>query len=211
MHYKKNTMKFINISKLLFVLIIWVSIYLPYFLLAQGLLKEKIKIYTVTDKLPSSRILCLDQDKFGNLWIGTSKGASLFDGKLFKNYGAGEGFTNSEVWAILCEDKGSIWFATEDGLFSFYGQSWKRFSKDNELKKLGTHWLSNSYLLQDERGLIWGGAHLTHRSRTSRTSSATWAALLRSTRLRKLARVRSSRLHRLSGVLCRRPFRALFA
>lgn len=77
---------------------------------AQDLTKEKIRIYTIADGLPSNNILCMDQDRRGDLWIGTEKGASRFDGKSFTNYGAKDGFSDKEVWAILCDSKGFISF-----------------------------------------------------------------------------------------------------
>ena len=124
--------------------------------MAQDLSREKIRVYTVADGLPSSSVLCMDQDKEGNLWIGTWKGASKFDGKSFTNYGAKEGFSDSEVWAILCDSKGNIWFGTYgDGLFRFDGKNWEQFTKEK-------HGLAfdffNGFLYEDKKGNIWGGA-----------------------------------------------------
>lgn len=68
---------------------------------------------------------CMDQDKDDNLWIGTRRGPTKFDGKSFTNYGAKDGFSDKNTWAILCDSKGYIWFGTKGGMdcFDLMGKS----------------------------------------------------------------------------------------
>ena len=122
---------------------------------AQELTPEKIRIYTMADGLPSNIIFCADQDAEGNLWIGTSKGASRFDGKAFVNYGAAQGFSDKSVWTILCDSKGKIWFGTSgDGLFCFDGTRWSVFTEEKD--RLPSNNFFNGFLYEDSRGTIWG-------------------------------------------------------
>lgn len=141
----------------LFTLIFSVFSLIRITLQAQDIISEKIRTYTIKDGLPSDRILCMDQDEEGNLWIGTEKGVSKFDGRYFKNYGASNRFTDREVWAILCDTRGSIWCATEDGLYRFSDQTWKRY--DRTVTGLGTDWFSKGFLYEDNQGYTWGGAY----------------------------------------------------
>jgi hypothetical protein len=142
-----------NLSFLIFLIFILVS---PD-LYSQHLSPDKIKRYTTADGLPSNNILCMDQDREGNLWIGTEKGASKFDGRYFTNYAASNRFTDREVWAILCDTRGSIWCATEKGLYRFSNQTWKRY--DGTMTGLGTDWFSRGFFCEDNQGYTWGGAH----------------------------------------------------
>jgi hypothetical protein len=142
-----------NLSFLIFLIFILVS---PD-LYSQHLSPDKIKRYTTADGLPSNNILCMDQDREGNLWIGTEKGASKFDGRYFTNYAASNRFTDREVWAILCDTRGSIWCATEKGLYRFSNQTWKRY--DGTMTGLGTDWFSRGFFCEDNQGYTWGGAY----------------------------------------------------
>ncbi|CAN2042630.1 Two component regulator three Y domain-containing protein [Candidatus Magnetomoraceae bacterium gMMP-15] len=130
----------------------------PCLIYAQDLTPEKIQIYTTADGLPNNAILCMDQDKKGNLWIGTDTGASRFDGKSFKNYGAKNGFSGQRVWAILCDSKGNIWFGTRGGLFRVDGKEWKQFTKKDGLTSDN---FLNGFLYEDRDGNIWGGSLVT--------------------------------------------------
>ncbi len=122
---------------------------------AQELTSEKIRVYTMADGLPSNIIFCADQDAEGNLWIGTSKGASRFDGKAFVNYGAAEGCSDKSVWTILCDSKGKIWFGTSgDGLFRFDGTAWTVFTEEKD--GLPSNNFFNGFLYEDRQGTVWG-------------------------------------------------------
>ena len=46
---------------------------------------DSSRLYT-SDKLSSSLINCVTQDKYGFMWIGTEYGLSKFDGYKFTNY-----------------------------------------------------------------------------------------------------------------------------
>jgi len=129
---------------------------LVYPALAQDLTPEKITTYTKADGLSNDYILCIDQDKTGNLWIGHGSGASKFDGNSFTNYDSANGFSDKKVWAILCDSKGYIWFGTKgDGLFRYDGKKWEQFTKEKD--GLSSNSFFNGFLYEDNRGFVWGG------------------------------------------------------
>ncbi len=133
-------------------------LFLPNISIAQDLTPEKIRIYNTADGLPYDRVYCMDQDKNGNLWIGTGQGASRFDGKTFTSYGAKDGFSDESVWAILCDSKGYIWFGTKgDGLFRFDGKKWEQFTEEKD--GLSSDNFLNGFLYEDAKGNIWGGRY----------------------------------------------------
>lgn len=89
--------------------------------------EKQIRKYTHVDGLRFYDVTCIDQDKRGNLWIGTKKGISMFNGSSFINYGVNEGLTDERIEAILCDNNNTIWCGTLDGLlFKFDGKKWKQ-------------------------------------------------------------------------------------
>ena len=73
--------------------------------------------YTVREGLLSNGVTCLCQDSFGYLWIGTTDGISVYDGRSFRNYTVVNGLSSSWINCIV-EDrnqKGVMWIATLGG------------------------------------------------------------------------------------------------
>lgn len=151
-----NLKKFLSVLSIHQTSCLLIFLLFPFVLHAQDLSPEKIRIYTTHDGMLDDYICCMDQDKDGNLWIGTGSGATKFDGKSFRNYGAKDGFSNKQIWAILCDSKGYIWFGTQrDGLFRFDGEKWERFTKEKE--GLSSNNFFEGCLYEDRQGNIWGG------------------------------------------------------
>ena len=73
--------------------------------------------YTVRQGLLSNGVTTLYQDSYGYLWIGTTDGLSVYDGRSFRNYTTVNGLASSWVNCIL-EDRGrvgTIWIGTLGG------------------------------------------------------------------------------------------------
>lgn len=77
-------------------------------------------------KFCSNEIRCLYPDKKGRMWVGTS-GAGLNLCELtdnsetlkYEHYGTSEGLVNDVVQAILSDESGRLWIATEYGISKF--------------------------------------------------------------------------------------------
>ncbi len=98
------------------------------------------------------KISCLQDDMYGNLWIGFVNGAlSCYkDGKniLAKTF-------NSTITSIWEDNQGKLWFATfKDGLFTY---------RNGEFLKQNFHWLEKNLTIQticqDTRGVYWFGTN----------------------------------------------------
>ena len=121
--------------------------------------RSKIQIFSVADGLPANGTLCVDQDREGNLWIGTFLGVSRFDGSIFTNFGPKNGFVNDYAWAILGDEKGNVWVGTQrNGLFRYGNDKWKQYRKSSPYSNL--HNFEDGFLFQDSKGGIWGGGYL---------------------------------------------------
>lgn len=71
--------------------------------------------YTTSDGLPNNNINALFVDSNNNIWIGTNKGASVYNGVLFKNYSDNIQFP-SWVYYISENNLGQILLATVNGV-----------------------------------------------------------------------------------------------
>lgn len=129
--------------------------------------------YTVKDGLSSNTVWSVLEDRTGNIWFGTNDGVCRYDGKeitripipLIKgiNFNPNSLPTNTlpsknEVWSIMQDKSGKLWFATTDGVFCYNGKSYTRFLADDSI-------LNNSdlkinkveYILEDKAGNLWFG------------------------------------------------------
>lgn len=76
-------------------------------------------ILPVTENIPA--IVCLAYSPDGTLWIGTYKyGAYRYDGNSFIHLSSRDGLAFDNVWAIVPEDDGSVWFGTLGGGIQLY-------------------------------------------------------------------------------------------
>lgn len=72
------------------------------------------------DRLSSSLVNCVCQDRGGYIWIGTEYGLNRFDGYRFTHYIADVNdtttITDNDVVTLLCDRKGRMWIGCGTGL-----------------------------------------------------------------------------------------------
>ena len=128
--------------------------------------------YITKDGLCSNEILSILEDKNGNIWFGTKKGACRYDGKTFTNIpivaNSGSNLYSSSssidpngknaVWSMLQDKTGKIWFGTFDGVYCYNGKNFFRFlDNDGVINDSGIQpkWVET--ILEDRAGNIWFG------------------------------------------------------
>ena len=92
--------------------------------------------YTTTDGLLSNKILDIEIDSKGALWIATAKGLSHFNGSKFKNYSRKDGLPSSLVTAVHIDqnDDSRIWMGSRSsGLTRFDAKGFYTFSVQDGL------------------------------------------------------------------------------
>ena len=107
--------------------------------------------YTTAQGLVGNKVLCITEDKSGNLWFGTNGGACKYDGKSFTHFTKKEGLIHSVVNSI-CEDRfGNLWFGINGGGVSKYdGKSFTQFT----IKEgLGSNRVNS--IMEDQSGNLW--------------------------------------------------------
>lgn len=113
-----------------------------------------IQYLDIDEGLISSRILCMLEDQFGNIWFGTNKGGmSKYDGKSFTHFTMEDGFFDNTVFSIAEDKNGNIWFGTyNSGICKYDGKSFTHFTE-----KDGLSHNSIRSILEDSKGNIWFG------------------------------------------------------
>lgn len=88
-----------------------------------------IKNYSVEEGLPHSRVVVLNEDSKGYLWVGTyGGGVSRFDGRKFESFDESNGLVSSVVMGIEVDSKDNVWICTPLGISKFDGTSFRNFS-----------------------------------------------------------------------------------
>mgnify|MGYP000114215588 FL=1 len=72
--------------------------------------------YTVKHGLPGNYILAIHEGFDGNLWIGSNKGLSKFDGTTFLNYSQTNGLISDYVFSIEFDNDSFLWIGGHHGM-----------------------------------------------------------------------------------------------
>ncbi len=82
--------------------------------------------YSREDGLVCDTVYAIAQDKTGNMWFGTHKGISKFNGSSWTNYTAVDGLVADKVNTIAVDTDGSLWFGTDKGISHFVNGVWEK-------------------------------------------------------------------------------------
>jgi ligand-binding sensor domain-containing protein len=115
---------------------------------------KSFRHFTTKDGFPSNNIRLLLEDKTGKLWFG-AQGEDMFvyDARLNGEVGQGKTFTVlknkdgkafNNVWSIIEDKKGSIWFGDVDGLWRYDGSTFTKVSQRGAYA-----------IIEDKKGNIW--------------------------------------------------------
>ncbi|MBI3950450.1 MAG: hypothetical protein HY314_08360, partial [Acidobacteria bacterium] len=74
--------------------------------------------YTTADGLSSNKATCLTEDRYGCIYVGTSRGLDRLDpatGRV-KHFTSADGLVPGEIVVLFCDRKGDIWIGNPSGL-----------------------------------------------------------------------------------------------
>ncbi len=116
------------------------------------------RLYT-SDKLSSSLITCMCQDKYGYIWIGTEYGLNKFDGYRFTNYLHSDKdtmtITDNIISSFIVDRDGQLWVGCGKGLVKY------DYHHDHFIRKvfpIKEHPRVNSMVLNNKGDLLIGTA-----------------------------------------------------
>lgn len=80
-------------------------------------------------------IFCLFTDRDDTIWAGTwGGGVSRFDGKSWSNLTTHDGLAGDIVFSISQDEKGDMWFATQQGISRYDGKNWQTLGPEQGIQ-----------------------------------------------------------------------------
>mgnify|MGYP000076599113 FL=1 len=116
----------------------------------------------ISDGLSNNTVSSIAQDKFGQLWFGTSNGLNKYNGQeitVYRNSPKDRySISNSEISNVLADKEGYVWVGTYNGLnrYNPKNNTFRRYYKRSSKKNSLTHSLIISSL-EMPSGNIWFG------------------------------------------------------
>jgi ligand-binding sensor domain-containing protein len=127
--------------------------------LGEGVVRYDIKTltyYSNPDGFNNNTVYAINEDKSGNIWLGTDQGVYKYDGKSFRNYNQKDGLNHIDISrkSILVDKSGIIWVGTHGGVYQYDasidrkgGQCFSLFSLLPPMNVAG--------IMEDKDGNIW--------------------------------------------------------
>jgi class 3 adenylate cyclase len=109
--------------------------------------------YSSEDGLIHDRVRGITQDHLGNMWFGTQKGVTRFDGLSFKSFTEANGLSDDRIRYILTDRTGNLWFGTFfGGICRYSGTEFIHFTEKDGISSNQVLSVFNNY-----DGDIWLG------------------------------------------------------
>lgn len=110
--------------------------------------------FTTREGLANNGVMCIYEDKAGNIWFGTKGGGvSRYDGKSFQNFATKEGSSNN-ITTIMEDKTGRLWIGTRGNTFIYDGNKFTVV-----LNKDGNAFTNIMSIIEDKKGNIWFGVN----------------------------------------------------
>lgn len=114
----------------------------------------KFKNYTKKDGLLDDSVTNFFEHPNGDLWVGTGKGISIFDGKTFSNLSEDDGLPNTDINSIVQVNTENYWIGARGAASVYNGKEFQTLNKPD-----GMPFTNVRSIIKDSRGLIWLGGN----------------------------------------------------
>lgn len=128
--------------------------------------------FNVKDGLGSNCVRAMLEDKKGNIWFATNKGICYYDGKSIQQISKSSnvnyqlsypGSVNppiiNDVYSIMQDKKGILWFGTVDGVVCYDGKNFTNFLDNHTILNDSSLTLKSvQCMTEDKKGNIWFGS-----------------------------------------------------
>ena len=107
-------------------------------------------------------------DKSGDMWFtSTREGVFRYNGESFTNFTEEDGLCGDQVWSVMQDKDGLIWFSTVNGMCQFDGETFRNIPIPRY--DVETEWLTKCFpivnpnapvtMIQDRKGDFWIGSN----------------------------------------------------
>ncbi|MFR3499768.1 MAG: ATP-binding protein, partial [Paraclostridium bifermentans] len=145
--------------------IYWVGYFLDGGLLKFDPKTQKTKLYRMrendSNSISNNSVRVINEDKQGNLWIGTNYGLNKFNPKTekFEVYTMEDGLPNNTIYGIVIDKSDHIWISTNYGLskFDYKKNEFTNFDIVDGLQ--GREFNGKSFNISDDGEIFFGGTN----------------------------------------------------
>lgn len=120
---------------------------------------KNLRYITTKDGLLENTVFGITEDRDGNMWFGSHKGISYFDGEEFHHFTEKQGITGMGC-SVFIDQNENIWGLSNDGLFTFDGKQFHKYDIPFP-KELGQSYKWEAGKIwgfhQDKKGYFWIG------------------------------------------------------
>ena len=81
--------------------------------------------YGVSDGLPAAQVLCLYEDRSGEVWVGTTAGLARLGGQEIRVFGLADGLPRNVIYAIQEDADGTLFVGTLGGIARYDGKAFR--------------------------------------------------------------------------------------
>ncbi|MCB0397618.1 MAG: SpoIIE family protein phosphatase [Flavobacteriales bacterium] len=146
---------------------IWLGTSDGLYKVTEGLVEE-VQVPGLKDEQVSITGLLLDRQ--GVLWVSTYEGAFSYNGKTFTHIDENSGLASDNIWTLIQDQEGIIWFATSGkGVSGLRSQRFINFDADAGLSGELVY-----SLFEDRRGAMWVGTEDEGLSRLTYSEDSGW-------------------------------------
>ena len=108
---------------------------------------EEFATFTTAEGMAADQVMALAEDSKGNIWFGTWRGVSWYNGQEVKTLEELRG----NVWSIVEDSRGNMWFGSNgNGAFRYDGSTLEHFTSESGLR----HQVINQ-IREDREGNLW--------------------------------------------------------
>jgi len=102
------------------------------------------------DGLGSDFVEALAEDDSGNLWFGTRRGLTRYDGVSWRTFTEADGLSSDSVYSVAVDRVGTVWVGTNQGVSCYDGHDWVTYDLDDGLVNNMVH-----DVVDDSQGRMW--------------------------------------------------------
>lgn len=89
--------------------------------------------YTQADGLPYPSTTSIEVDKTGKVWVGTARGAAVFDGSNWTQFTTQNGLLSNLVLSLAVDPNNTVWFGGDKGVTRYDGRDWTHYTDEDPL------------------------------------------------------------------------------
>jgi len=96
--------------------------------------EENIEVFDTQRGLTQNTVLCIHEDRTGNIWAGTLKGLNRLCDGMFKGLLKKDGLPDDIVYCILEDHKNDFWISCNQGIYCLFREEVMAFFKGETQK-----------------------------------------------------------------------------